>query len=468
MFLFDKSTNGTFVNGTKIPKTQDFPVYRGNVVSFANKANLNWSMVPEIPSAENTLKIMSIGKNPDNDIQLSTQDRISRHHALIRLTKDNDYYLYDMSTNGTLVNNLRIPSRSWYKVKYGDKITFGGTDTLDWASLPAGESKSGGNKKGMRYLLMAAAAIVIIAAGLFLYTKVFKSDVYNQYGNTVCMVVNRFVYTLDYGELGKYDITIKNGSLVSYDPSKTAPVDITGTGFFISNDGKLITNRHVAYPWTIVKEDTIIYNGLLRLANNFASIVIRKYQEANQQATSIEQVVANNKAIQAWANAPVTISGHSVEVSILLNNTHFNNTKDLISCQVLRASDDPKVDISMLQTNSKSLPPQVKNLVDINNVVTDEELKPGRKIFILSFPLGVGLAKTSQGIKANFQNGQVTRDADGFAFGHNVSETHGASGAPVFDEEGRLAGVHYSGITSVQGFNFAITASQVKKVVSGW
>src|SRR6185369_201437 len=89
MSLFDKSTNGTVVNGTQIPKTQDFPVYRGNVVSFANKATLNWSLVPEVPVSEDTLRIMSIGKNPDNDIQLSTQDRISRYHALLRITKDN-------------------------------------------------------------------------------------------------------------------------------------------------------------------------------------------------------------------------------------------------------------------------------------------------------------------------------------------------------------------------------------------
>jgi len=468
MFLFDKSTNGTFVNSTQIPKTQDFPVYRGNVVSFANKATLNWSMIPEVPATEDTLRIMSIGKNQDNDIQLSTQDRISRHHALLRITKDNSFFVYDLSTNGVFVNNLRIPARSWYKVKYGDNVTFGGTDKLDWAQVPAGGAKKTGKKISMRYLVAAAAAVILVVAGSFLFMQMRQKDVYERYGNTVCMVVNRFVYTIDFGELGTFDITMdEKGNPMAYDPSQNAALIISGTGFFISKDGKLITNRHVASPWSIVKEeDPETYNTLTTVANNFAATVIKKLQDANAVATTVEQVLANNKAIRAWANAPLNIKGHSVEVAIVLNNTYYNNTKDLIDCQVLKVADDERVDIGLLQTNSKTLPAQVKNLVDVNDLVPDQELKPGKKIFVLGFPMGIRLAKTSLGIKANYQNGQVSRETDGFAFGHNVAEEPGASGSPVFDESGRFAGVHYSGIRATQGFKFAIAASQVKKFLN--
>lgn len=46
MFITDHSSNGTFVNGVKIASNVDFPVKRGDLVSFANEGNLDWELVP--------------------------------------------------------------------------------------------------------------------------------------------------------------------------------------------------------------------------------------------------------------------------------------------------------------------------------------------------------------------------------------------------------------------------------------
>ena len=94
-------------------------------------------------------------------------------------------------------------------------------------------------------------------------------------------------------------------------------------------------------------------------------------------------------------------------------------------------------------------------------------MQPGKKIYILGFPKAFVLAETNEGIKANFQDGQISREPDGYNFGHNISSTHGASGSPVFDDAGRLVGVNYAGYDDASGFNFAITASQAKKLVDG-
>lgn len=469
MFLFDKSSNGTFVNGVRIPSRQDFPVYRGNMVLFANKIPLNWTLVPEVPAAEDTLRIMTIGKHNDNEIRLGQQDRISRHHALLRITKEGDYYLYDMSTNGTLVNNLRIPARSWYKVKYGDHVSFGGADSLNWKLVPA--HKKSAKKVNMRPMLIAAAVVLLICAGTLLYPKLLKKDLYKQYESAVCLVVNQYVYTIDFGELGSFDATFdERGAATLYEPGKKDPVVITGTGFFISKDGKLMTNRHVASPWMFARdEDPAGYKSLLQLASYIMAYQVGKLKQASEQATTVDQLVKVNRLISAWANAKPTIGGHPQEVSVLLNNTFFNSSKDLINCEVLHVSDDEKLDIGLLQTNNKTLPAQVKSLVSVEDIVPDEELRPGKKIFTLGFPMGLRLAKTSQGIKANFQDGQVSRETDGIAFGHNMPTTGGASGSPVFDEDGRLAGVHYSGVREQQqGYKFAITASRVKKLLATW
>ncbi len=473
MFLYDKSSNGTFVNGTRIPKNQDFPVFRGNAISFANKVILNWALVPDVPASADTIRIMTIGKKPDNDIQLSATERTSRYHALLRITKDYNYYIYDTSVNGTFVNNLRVPERTYQKIKYGDTVRFGDTDKLNWALVPRGKTKFSIRKSPL--IRIAAIVLPVLAIGAIALSLWMRSgNLYEKYENSVCMVVNQFVYTIDFGELGKFELSYgfdprtNRNNLLWYEAG-VKPVLITGTGFFISKDGKLITNRHVARPWSVVeKDDADIYNGLVATARNVVNYRVGLLVAADSAATTPEVKAECRRLITAWTTAKPTYGGRSISVAIALNNVFISSEKDLIDCEVLRVSDDDKVDIALLQTNNKILPSTVRNLVDVDKALPDDELKPGKKIFILGFPMGFSLAKTSQGIKANFQNGQVSRVSDGFSFGHNIEEVGGASGSPVFDEDGHLAGVHYAGIGNTAGFKFAVAASQVKKLMSGW
>jgi pSer/pThr/pTyr-binding forkhead associated (FHA) protein len=474
MFLFDKSSNGTFINGVKVPHRQDFPVYRGNSVMFANKLPLNWNLVPDVPSSEDTLRILTIGKNDDNDIHLNQHDRISRYHALLRITKDYKYFIYDLSTNGTFVNNLRIPTRSYYEVKYEDQLTFGGTETLNWKLVPTDKAakkdlqkRKNPVKLPVRSFVIAASFVLIVALAALGYAMMGNKSVYKKYENSVCLIVNRFVYTMDFGELGAYDVIIKGGKVILFDPAKMSPNESSGTGFFVSKDGKLITNRHVAMPWSVVHEDAAAYDSIIDFADDLAGYMIARLSNANAKTNDANVIARNNKLMNAWFNTEIRIGGHSLGVSVLQNNTFYNNEKDLIGCQVLKVANDERVDISVMQTNSKTLPPKVSTIIDLDDIVKEEDLQPGKKVFILGFPMGLKLAATSQGIKANFQDGQVSRESDGFSFGHNISSTGGASGSPVFDEDGRLAGVHFSGFRTEAGFKFAITAVQAKKIVDG-
>lgn len=46
MEIVDTSQNGTFVNGTRIPKGKPFPLKRGNAVNFAHAETLDWKLIP--------------------------------------------------------------------------------------------------------------------------------------------------------------------------------------------------------------------------------------------------------------------------------------------------------------------------------------------------------------------------------------------------------------------------------------
>jgi hypothetical protein len=55
-----------------------------------------------------TNNVLSIGRGPDNDIQLSTDTSVSRHHSRITY-EDDEYWIADLgSSNGTIVNGARV------------------------------------------------------------------------------------------------------------------------------------------------------------------------------------------------------------------------------------------------------------------------------------------------------------------------------------------------------------------------
>lgn len=47
MFLIDQSQNGTYVNGMRMSANEEIPVTREDTVSFANVAELNWTLLPD-------------------------------------------------------------------------------------------------------------------------------------------------------------------------------------------------------------------------------------------------------------------------------------------------------------------------------------------------------------------------------------------------------------------------------------
>lgn len=47
MFLIDQSQNGTYVNGMRMSANEEIPVTREDTISFANVAELDWTLLPD-------------------------------------------------------------------------------------------------------------------------------------------------------------------------------------------------------------------------------------------------------------------------------------------------------------------------------------------------------------------------------------------------------------------------------------
>ncbi len=72
---------------------------------------------------------ITIGRESTNDIVIDNK-LTSRQHAIIQKIKD-DFFLKDEnSTNGTFLNDHRIPAGKYVKLSIGDKITVGSASLI--------------------------------------------------------------------------------------------------------------------------------------------------------------------------------------------------------------------------------------------------------------------------------------------------------------------------------------------------
>ena len=72
---------------------------------------------------------ITIGRESDNDVVVDNK-LASRHHCSIQKIRD-EYFLKDEnSTNGTFLNDHRIPPDKYVKLSTGDKITVGTADLV--------------------------------------------------------------------------------------------------------------------------------------------------------------------------------------------------------------------------------------------------------------------------------------------------------------------------------------------------
>lgn len=317
-----------------------------------------------------------------------------------------------------------------------------------------------------------------------------QTEIYEKYKNAVVLV--KHTYSL------KFKIKDSQPFSIDVDTYGLQDQAITGTGFFISEDGKIATNHHVVEPW---KYDTNNSYSLDYLKEHIAAILpdsiatsdIKSYLEKNWEtynedgedyegneedaATDVtnDTLQTTTPTEEATAAAPATpefktvsiddieITPVTKEISIALHGSN----DEWLPCKVLTISDEEEVDVATIQTQDEALPSKVKNIIDIETAISDDaSLKPGTKAILIGYPMGMTLANTRKGIMVQTYEGQISKESDGISIQYNITSTHGASGSPIFNECGQLIAINYAGYDEAQGYNFGIVAKYVQKIAN--
>lgn len=329
------------------------------------------------------------------------------------------------------------------------------------------------------------------------------NEVESKFGSSIVLVKNEYFYSVDLGGLTFYFTGIDaEGDMenVETELSEVRPLVGYGTGFFISDDGKIATNSHVVAPPI---DDKIVKNNLTHLM----SVLISAYSEevnklsdqinelhnywlrtpsGSELEASIELKRAEIKAerdqdqnildkLRMLNTSNVSITAHN-NIGIAENNTHITSTSDFADCILLK--DDNDHDLAILQLKNKHLP-EGCTFIDIQKYDKDHDQAPfnadgdyidvdepalGETLYLMGYNLGPALAITSNGIKAQITEGSISQNTDDVKVMYSIPALHGSSGAPVLDKYGNLICINFAGLDMTQNFNYGIKAKHLRSL----
>lgn len=274
-----------------------------------------------------------------------------------------------------------------------------------------------------------------------------------------------------------------------------------GTGFFVSQEGEIATNFHVVSN-TVADRDVnksigkvisalkeviaLIYNDYkeklerAQLAYDYANnspevsydefykireirdAIKTKMDEYAQYYNGLDDIRASDSEIKYYN-----------EVSIAYNNTFVTNTRDFISCVVTKR--DQEHDLAIIQLKDKKTPADkyvftVEEEDPLETYSWKDEIEKkfkddkNSKLFMSSFNLGPKLALTKEGVKSQFNNGNISQKTKDKLM-YSIPTLPGSSGSPVVNMHGQLVAVNYAGINNTQNFNYGVRVKYLKELL---
>lgn len=469
--LEDKnSRNGTYIMNQRIQPGKPVNVRRGDAIRFAD-VELQWSQVP-MPEDNSAYKaIFGIGSNFNNDLQIAGAT-VSRYHATIKLGRDNKMYIVDHSKNGTTVNGVKITSHQPYRIKKSSAVVCGGvpvdTSRLPWPS-----------ELWKAVLGVAAALLVVAGVGLGVWKWIGSAgnpSIQALQRATACVVEQYYVEVTfkDDPFIGKikgwpekWTFGLDNDgklTLGSLTQKVIRPLGGRGTAFFISKDGELGTNRHIACPWAYLtndQKDDVRQQIVLTIKEvtkslqsevDFGNALLSAFEDqlSYEQQQNIKNEINNIDAyLTRILRSDYEISGSFEYIGIALTGSHISTIADMLACQVIAESGDEQKDCALLRLNSKHTPDDIikSGYFDIEKARVDEmSLKPQEEeLTTIGYPAQFGIDEDLVGKGKEFlptiHRTYISKTPDDDMFQLQSNVVGGQSGSPVIDKERQLVGI---------------------------
>lgn len=242
-----------------------------------------------------------------------------------------------------------------------------------------------------------------------------------------------------------------------------------GSGFVISPDGYIVTNAHVAAPDETELKQQLATNGL----KDFVDRDVKDFLSSAGGQPSKALVDKVTKAVTTYDAhyLQITKLDKSFSVEVGAASASGKVSAQDITAEVSTAGQQiPGKDVAVLKVERNNMP-----TVPLGD---DGQVSTGDKIYVIGYPGAATfhpvLSEASQ-VEPTLTSGSVSakKTASG---GWPVLQvdapiTHGNSGGPVFDDQGRVIGIATFGTIDpsngkeVQGFNFVVPISVARTFI---
>lgn len=358
-----------------------------------------------------------------------------------------------------------------------------------------------------KLLFMILPCLIVLCSCNEIRETISLEDVNNTYSSGVVLIGVKYCHVMEMENGVKFYFTDfdKDGDLNFTTNQEEAPVAFhSGTGFFISSDGQIATNSHVAYPEMdekkalayfhtqseriksqVRKDISILSDKISKLQERVASRYVNEIRTQAQQdslvASLTEAKTAREKAQKILDTfdelSHINGSLNTVtEIGIAYNNTFVDKITDFIPCVQLKDARD--YDVAIIQLKSKQTPSD-RYIFDVEKPIKSDgspapdkngkeididELSVGSKLFLIGFNHGLTIGATSDGIKAQVVSGDVSQIVDDKEIMYTIPTLGGSSGSPVLNEYGDLVAINHAGWNGTQNFNYGIKVIHLREL----
>jgi S1-C subfamily serine protease len=328
---------------------------------------------------------------------------------------------------------------------------------------------------------------------------------FERYKGSVVLIVNEFYYEVTAGSsVVYYSPNTEEKFFTDETEVMQKPSLSFGSGFIMSDDGKILTNRHVVNPIDEKAEEEVVayFTGKKEwleymvqttddtLANfryyfDDSSSIVKP--EQRDRWTFVNLLMYNgelNSELEKIKDIDFSNATYNIvyrRLGIAYNDTHITEPDDLQECVVIRESADDDADLALIQTKTKELNKRPSYYFDFDdhnpNIYEDPENHQRRDIknpvgindavYMIGFNHGLSIALTNRGIQSQFTSGNISQQGNDRRMLYTIPTLEGSSGSPVIDKWGNLVAVNYAKISNTQGFSFGVPVHVVRKFYEG-
>ncbi len=275
-----------------------------------------------------------------------------------------------------------------------------------------------------------------------------------------------------------YKEIVKNWSsyLEPHDPTRTltATVGATGSGWFVNPDGYIVTNAHVAAPDPDELKAHMAGLGLQEFLKNDTQVYLNTWANTIGGSPPDDILALTKNAVVGFYQATMTMSKvtQATFASTGISSPGGETTaKDMQASVEIHGEPIPGKDVAIIKVEAKNMPTLP--------VGDSAALKTGDLIYTLGYPGAATfhpLLSTSSQIEPTLTRGVIsakkTMQGGWDILQTDASTTHGNSGGPALDANGRVIGIVTFGSIDpnssqeIQGLNFIVPISVIQEFLA--